>query len=306
MHLVKFQRSPSRSNSNLNNEYEAHDCFQSWVFTFSKRDGWHEKRQVHRKFSISNTYDKLKLTDAQRKGTPEKYLNMKEESGVCGRFTLTAEFQQIIDRFDIEVSMGGNEYHSNYNIAPTNSVVAVINDGMKNRLGYLKWGLVPSWAPDEKIGSKLINARAETAAEKTSFKQAFRKRRCLVVADSFYEWKKTAEGKVPYRIKLKSDDLFAMAGIWESWKSAEGNLLHTCSILTVEANKEMASLHNRMPVILRQDQEQAWLNPSVEKPAELQEMLTPYPDNQLEFYRVSQKVNSPKNNSPDLLRKAEG
>lgn len=224
---------------------------------------------------------------------------------MCGRFTLTAEFQQIIDRFDIQVATGENIYQKNFNIAPTDKVMAVVNDGKRNRLGYLKWGLIPSWANDEKIGSKLINARAETIIEKPSFKQAFHKRRCLVIADSFYEWKRTSEGKVPHRIKLKSGNLFAMAGIWEGWKSADGDSIYTCSILTTTANQVIAPIHDRMPVILKPADEETWLDSSVVNPSVLQALYTPYSEEQLEVYQVSQQVNSPKNNSADLLRQAE-
>jgi putative SOS response-associated peptidase YedK len=155
---------------------------------------------------------------------------------MCGRFTLFTDFNQLIDRFTIEAAFTKYEYQMSYNIAPSHSVVAVINDGTKNRLGYLKWGLVPSWAKDEKIGYKMINARGETLAEKPSFRNAFKKKRCLIVADSFYEWKKTQERKIPTCIKLKSDEPFGMAGLWESWKSPIGETIYSCSIITTQPN----------------------------------------------------------------------
>lgn len=220
---------------------------------------------------------------------------------MCGRFTLTAGFQQIIDRFDIQVAMEEKEYQQGYNIAPTDSVVAVVNDGTNNRMGFLKWGLIPSWADDEKVGSRMINARAESAAEKPSFKQSFKKRRCLIVADSFYEWKKTDEGKLPMRIKLKSDELFAMAGIWDTWTSPSGEAIHTCSILTTEPNELMSSIHNRMPVILKREDEKTWVDPSLDDPEKLKQLLKPYPDGGLEAYQVSKKVNSPKNKSKEVI-----
>lgn len=224
---------------------------------------------------------------------------------MCGRFTLTASLEEVMERFDIQEEFSEDSFRPSYNIAPTDHVLAVVNDGQHNRLGQLKWGLVPSWSKDEKSGSRMINARSESVAEKTSFKQAFQKRRCLVVADSFYEWKKTDDGKIPYRIKLNSGGLFAMAGIWERWNSPDGEALSTCSILTTDANDTMADIHDRMPVILEPEAEQIWMNPVIEDTAALQDLLKPYPDDQLEMYEVSTKVNSPKNNSPDLIQRAE-
>jgi putative SOS response-associated peptidase YedK len=132
---------------------------------------------------------------------------------MCGRFTLTATFTEIIGRFEIKAAIQEEIYNPNFNEAPSQSVLSVINDGTKNRLGYLRWGLIPSWAKDEKIGYKMINARAETLTEKPSFRNAFKKKRCIVIADSFYEWKRhDNKSKTPMRIKLKSDNLFAMPG----------------------------------------------------------------------------------------------
>lgn len=164
---------------------------------------------------------------------------------MCGRFTITAGFSEIINRFSIQAAIGEDLYQPSYNAAPSQSVLSVINDGEKNRLGYLRWGLIPSWAKDEKIGYKLINARAETLSEKPSFRDAFRNRRCLVIADSFYEWKRHENGtKTPMRIHLKSNELFAMAGIWERWKKEQKqfllvpllllNLTKLCEIFMIE------------------------------------------------------------------------
>ena len=182
---------------------------------------------------------------------------------MCGRYSLFAEFRIIEERFG-EATFGEEDYEESYNIAPSQMVLSVINDGTKNRLGYLKWGLVPTWAKDPKIGFKMINARAETAHEKPSFREAFKKRRCLIVADSFYEWKREEGRKIPMRIKMKNNQLFAMAGLWESWKDENGKLIHTCTILTTEANGLMSSIHERMPVILKKEYEQSWLNPNVQ------------------------------------------
>ena len=224
---------------------------------------------------------------------------------MCGRYSLFADFRIIEERFG-EATFDEEDYEESYNIAPSQMVLSVINDGKKNRLGYLKWGLVPPWAKDSKIGFKMINARAETVHEKPSFREAFKKRRCLIVADSFYEWKRTEERKIPMRIKMKNDELFAMAGLWESWKDDKGDLVHTCTILTTEPNDLMSSIHDRMPVILKQEDEQKWLNPSLKHMDELRPLLIPLDDGLLEAYEVSDKVNSPKNNVPELIEKVSG
>ena len=221
---------------------------------------------------------------------------------MCGRYSLFADFREIEERFG-EATFEEDEYEESYNIAPSQMVLSVINDGVKNRLGYLKWGLVPSWAKDSKVGFKMINARAETVHEKPSFREAFKKKRCLIVADSFYEWKRTENRKVPMRIKMKNNELFAMAGLWESWKSPSGELVHTCTILTTEPNDLMSTIHDRMPVILKQKDEQTWLNPEVMTIDELKPFLIPLENGLLEAYEVSDKVNSPKNNASDLIVK---
>ncbi|RNF40168.1 SOS response-associated peptidase [Planococcus salinus] len=223
---------------------------------------------------------------------------------MCGRYSLYADLTTLLERFDIdEVTFSEDEYSANYNIAPSQQVVAVINDGTKNRLGMLQWGLIPPWAKDEKIGYKMINARAETAAEKPSFRNAFKKKRCLVVADSFYEWQKTTDRKIPMRVRLKSGEPFAFAALWESWKAPNGTLRHTCSILTTKPNELMASIHDRMPVVLSKADEKIWLDPKIQDPDKLKELLKPFDASQMEAYEVSEKVNSPKNNGPELLDK---
>jgi len=203
----------------------------------------------------------------------------------------------------------GNWFNDAYNnnedihISSLSKVLSVINDGEKNRLGYLKWGLIPSWSKDEKIGSKLINARGETLAEKPSFRDAFRKRRCLVLADSFYEWKRHENGtKTPMRIRLKSNEVFAMAGIWERWKKGNDTIF-TCTVITTSPNELMSDIHDRMPVILHKDDEQTWLNPKVQDSQLLSQYLRPFPQELMETYEVSSLVNSPKNNQPQCIEK---
>ncbi|GHH99155.1 SOS response-associated peptidase [Neobacillus kokaensis] len=223
---------------------------------------------------------------------------------MCGRFTLTASIEQIIDRFDIQAFLDEENFSPSYNIAPSQMVLAVINNGKANRMGFLKWGLIPPWAKDPSIGNKLINARAETLAEKPSFKNAFKKKRCLIIADSFYEWKRHEDKtKTPMRIKLKSDELFAMAGIWEQWKSPEGKSIFSCSVITTTPNQLMTDIHDRMPVILNSEDEKNWLNPSISDTNWLQSFLKPYDESRMEAYKVSTFVNSPKNNTIDLVQK---
>lgn len=219
---------------------------------------------------------------------------------MCGRFSLFANFQEIEERFS-QATFDADDYEESYNIAPSQMVLSVINDGSKNRLGFLKWGLIPPWAKDEKIGYKMVNARSETVHEKPSFRNALKNKRCLIVADSFYEWKRTDERKVPMRIKMKTDELFAMAGLWESWKNPNGKLVHTCTILTTEPNDLMSTIHDRMPVILKKADEQDWLNPTVKNGDDLKRYMVPLEDGLLEAYEVSDKVNSPKNNDPGLI-----
>jgi putative SOS response-associated peptidase YedK len=223
---------------------------------------------------------------------------------MCGRFTLTATFEEIIDRFDIQAFIEQENYEPSFNIAPSQAVLAVINDGESNRMGFLKWGLVPPWAKDAAIGNKMINARAETLSEKPSFRTAFKKKRCLVIADSFYEWKRHEDkSKTPMRIKLKSDALFAMAGIWEALKSPEGKTLYTCSVITTGPNELMKDIHDRMPVILKPNDEKKWLDPSISNTSDLNKLLVPFDENLMETYEVSSLVNSPKNNSVELIQK---
>lgn len=220
---------------------------------------------------------------------------------MCGRFTLFAPYYEIIERFDIEVAFAESDYIPSYNIAPSQQVVAIINDGKRNRLGHLRWGLIPPWAKDEKIGYKMINARAETVAEKPSFRKAFSKKRCIIPADSFYEWQKQNGEKIPMRIKLKNDELFAIAGLWETWQSPDGKLLHTCTAITTEPNELMKPIHDRMPVILKREDEAAWLDPLNSDIHFLGNMLKPFDEAQMDAYSVSSAVNSPKNNEESLI-----
>jgi putative SOS response-associated peptidase YedK len=223
---------------------------------------------------------------------------------MCGRFTLTATVDQLIDRFDIEFFLQEEEYNPSYNVAPSQSVLAVINDGARNKMGFLRWGLIPPWAKDLSIGYKMINARAETLTDKPSFRNAYKKRRCLIVADSFYEWKRLdSKTKIPMRIKLKSNELFSMAGLWENWKSPEGKSIYSCSVITTSPNELVQDIHDRMPVILNPEDEKYWLDPSITDTTKLNPLLKPLDHTLMEAYEVSALVNSPKNNSIELIQK---
>ncbi len=215
---------------------------------------------------------------------------------MCGRFTLTIEGQEIEARFGVYVPMG---YKPRYNIAPTQGILALLNEGGR-RLENLRWGLVPSWAKDPKIGNKLINARAETLFEKPSFRDAVKKRRCLIIADGFYEWRQTPK-RVPVYVRLKSREPFGFAGLWDMWSSPEGQTLKTCTIVTTEPNELLRPIHDRIPVIVPRELEELWLDPSPKTSEELARVLRPYRAEELELFAVSSLVNSPANDRPECV-----
>jgi putative SOS response-associated peptidase YedK len=218
---------------------------------------------------------------------------------MCGRFTLTVELDVLFERFQNAYELGFLMPPS-FNIAPTHKVLAVIRGERGNKLGPLQWGLVPSWAKDASVGAKMINARSETLHEKASFKSLIHRQRCLVVADSFYEWKRDGDKKQPYRIQLKDGEPFAFAGLWSIW-GAGPQKLATCTIITTASNDLMAPLHERMPVILRPDEEEKWLNPSFSF-SDVKPLLKAYSDDEMRLYPVSSRLNSPKENEPGLIK----
>lgn len=224
---------------------------------------------------------------------------------MCGRFSLLTDLHDIIRRFNIAQIGTKADYSLRYNIAPSQKVWTVVNDGRNNRLGQLRWGLIPFWAKEASIGNRLINARAETLAVKPSFKYAFRKRRCLILADSFYEWKQTPSGKKPMRIRLKTGEPFAFAGLWERWKAPDGEEVTTCTIVTTEANASLKLIHHRMPVILHKDEESMWLDRTIEDRRLLEGLLTPYPADAMDVYEVSAAVNSAQNDGPECIAPVE-
>lgn len=218
---------------------------------------------------------------------------------MCGRFTLTADVNTLQDSFPFVEMPQGMQPH--FNIAPTQPVAVVPNDG-RNKLDFFVWGLIPSWAKDPNIGSRLINARAETLQEKPSFRTAFRRRRCLILADGFYEWKQGERGKTPMYIRLASGKPFAFAGLWESWNAPDGSNVLSCTIITTQPNELMATIHNRMPVILPKEAYPLWLESGEANPQQLAGLLLPYTAEEMQAYPVSPLVNSPKNDLPELIR----
>lgn len=224
---------------------------------------------------------------------------------MCGRFTRANDF--FSDRADQRAFLeqlrlaSADVLAPSYNIAPTQQIAAVRSvDHDGRELVMFRWGLVPAWADDLSIGNRMINARAESVAEKPAFRNAFKKRRCLVLADGFYEWQKAGKAKQPYFIHLKGRRPFCFAGLWERWSKGE-KPVETCTILTTDANKLMAPLHDRMPVIIAPKDYDLWLDAAVQEPERLQPLLQPYPDSEMEAYPVSTLVNSPKNNSPQCV-----
>jgi putative SOS response-associated peptidase YedK len=218
---------------------------------------------------------------------------------MCGRFSLTVNEAELNERF--RIAGGKAPYISRYNCAPT-QMLAVITNENSNHLSFLKWGLIPSWAKSSAIGNKMINARAETILEKSSYKTPFKRRRCLVPSDGFYEWKINGD-KIPFRIFLKNTKLFAFAGLWDRWHAPNGEVTDSFTIITTSANDFMKPIHERMPVILRREDEKNWLEK--DDLSLLTGLLMPYDPAEMEAYPVSKLINSPRNESPLLLEKAE-
>ncbi len=212
---------------------------------------------------------------------------------MCGRYTLTTPVGTLAEEFGITGPLP--EVWPSYNVAPTQQVVTVLaEDGMR-KLEMLRWGLIPPWADDPEIGSRMINARSETVAEKPSFRRAFKERRCLIPADGFYEWQRTDTGKQPYYVRKKDGRPFAFAGLWESWKNPEDSEIRSCTILTTDANELVGGIHHRMPVILPPEDYEVWLDSSIREADPLLPLLEPYPPGDMEAYPVSRFVNKPSN-----------
>lgn len=226
---------------------------------------------------------------------------------MCGRFTLRTPAKDVAEMFDLaprQLELAGG-WRARYNIAPSQDVAVVRCQakGHARQAAWLRWGLVPAWAADPAGGYRMINARAETAATKPSFREAFRHRRCLVPADGFYEWKRGAKPKQPYYIRLQDERPFAFAGLWDAWHQGD-SAIESCTILTTDANELVADLHDRMPVILDPERFDAWLDPAAEDPARLMRLLTPYPAERMTLYPVSTVVNSPRHEGPECIAPA--
>lgn len=213
---------------------------------------------------------------------------------MCGRFTLTADSTTLAQQFALPTLPA---LAPRYNIAPTQPVAAVrVQDGQRE-LALLRWGLVPHWAKDTRSAARMINARAETVAEKPAFRAAFTYRRCLIPASGFYEWQATADGKHPHYFQPAdpvNSGMFAFAGLWEQWAAADGSTLESCTIITTAANATVQPIHERMPVILPPTAYATWLDPTVPRGA-LAALLQPYPASAMQVYPVSSRVNSPRN-----------
>jgi len=223
---------------------------------------------------------------------------------MCGRYTITVLLNELRERFGFETDL--ESLVPRYNLAPGQDAPVIVAGDDGRVLQKMRWGLIPAWADDPKIGNRLINARAETAAQKPSFRAAFRRRRCLVPADGFYEWKKSpgTSKKTPMRIVIGEVEPFAFAGLWETWTGPDGAPRNTYTILTTTPNELLQSIHHRMPVILERVAENAWMDPAGEDTEELTSLLKPYPADRMRAYPVSTLVNSPANDTPACLEKA--
>jgi putative SOS response-associated peptidase YedK len=222
---------------------------------------------------------------------------------MCGRASLTKTEKELEERFHAEFYSEDLERYNplpSFNIAPTHMHPVLTNDDPEHLLFY-RWGLIPFWAKDKKIGSRMINARIETVAEKGSFKHALKSRRCLVPFDGFYEWKKTPEGKQPYRIVTNNQEIFCIAGLWEKWKSPGNEEIYSFTLITMPSNEKIGELHDRMPALLAPDRERDWIDMDV-PPKESLDLLEPYPDEWIDMYPVSKRVNNVRENDPELIK----
>lgn len=221
---------------------------------------------------------------------------------MCGRYFLHSELGVLTELFgqlDGEVRL-----QARYNIAPTQPVPIIRADAQgKRHIAMVRWGLVPSWSSGIDSKYSMINARAETVAEKPAFRAAFRYRRCIIPADGFYEWQKSSSGhKQPFCLKRNDDKPMAMAGLWETWQTADGSELDSCAILVTEANATVAAVHNRMPVILEENHFDVWLDRHVQHSEMLDQILKPAPADLLKLYKISTRVNNPQNDSSELIQ----
>ena len=220
---------------------------------------------------------------------------------MCGRFYLDAPDELVMSYFGLD---DGIHLAPRYNITPSQDIAIVRSAEQGRELATARWGLVPAWSKDEKTRYSTINARADSVAEKPAYRSAFRRRRCLVPASGFYEWRKQQNGKQPYRIGMADNSVMALAGLWEHWEG-EGKSFDSCSIIVTEANELIDSIHHRMPVIFNRDQFDQWLDPYNQDIPQLQAMLGPYPGEKMSLWPVSRRVNSPANDDPACIEAVE-
>ena len=223
---------------------------------------------------------------------------------MCGRYTLTVTWDELLLYYELE-QVRVPFHEPRYNIAPSQMIPALIHDGENRRIGQLKWGLVPSWATDEKMGWRTINARAETLSDKPAFRQSFARKRCIIPADGFYEWKKLPDGKKkPMRIIPARTKLFSFAGLYDTWTNPQGERISTCTIITTTPNRVMEPIHDRMPVILSESAIDLWLDRSIADVSKLQTLLKPCPDDWMDLYAVNPAVGSAKLDAPVCIEPA--
>jgi putative SOS response-associated peptidase YedK len=217
---------------------------------------------------------------------------------MCGRFAQRSDPTRLAKEFKVaEVP----QVEARYNVAPTQEILAVRELADGREMSFFKWGLVPSWAKDTSMSARLINARSETIEEKPSFRDAFRKRRCIIPADGFYEWQRTEGRKQPFFFRMREESPFGLAGLWERWEGEGGQAINSCTMMTTEANEVLRPVHDRMPVILHPDGYDAWLDTDVRKLDLIKEMLRPYPAEEMTSYPVSMAINSPRNQGAELM-----
>ncbi len=219
---------------------------------------------------------------------------------MCTRYSLTKNKETISKRFGVSVP---ESWKARYNIA-AGQQVPVITNRRADEISSFRWGLIPNWSLDETSGSNLINAKAESILSKAPFKQAIKSQRCLIIADGYFEWKKIGKAKVPFRITLANDELFAFAGIWDFWENTKGEIVNSFSIITTQANKLVTDINERMPVILNQEMEQKWLSQKQLSDQEIAEFLTPYESSKMSFYQAHKVVNSSEYDYPECIQVA--
>ncbi len=219
---------------------------------------------------------------------------------MCGRLTQSSSLEEIAAALGV-AQMAAEEGRPRYNVAPPQDVAAVRDMAGERELGMLRWGLVPAWAKDIEIGSRLINARAETVTEKPSFREAFKRRRCLIPSEGFYEWVREGTRKQPYYFRMKDERPFALAGLWERWEGHGQKVIESCTILTTEANEVLALVHDRMPVIIAAEHYESWLDTRQHDTEELLPLLRPYGAAEMTSFAVSLAVNSPRSEGAGLI-----